>query len=297
METIDTFDESSLADELDSASLEREGNVRFLQMSAEVQLDSMLSPTDKAVYATLCCFISGVFRDERVCFPSVARIAKYTNCSERTVYRSINALLKRGAIKVIKTRQKDGRRGRNNYILMNKLPEIQTAKNDEPENQTANLSKPDCQKRQYVSITTNLDKDTLPTVEGAGAPEACAGLSQPVGVPRALIETVKLLLMQTDRNMSSLTGEEFTALTLLEKKHVPSRIQREISIAVERFNRQKRPLSELSFCYIWECLKNQNSKKAAFTKGKQPAPVTSFGLSPEEEEEQQRDIEKYRRRE
>ncbi|WP_281691888.1 helix-turn-helix domain-containing protein [Cloacibacillus porcorum] len=158
--------------------VERQDDVYFLQMSSEIQFDKILTPTDKAVYATLCCYCRGAFREHRVCYPSAEQIAEKTNCSVRTVRRSIDALKKRGALKINRTRQHDGRQGHNKFILMNKLPEIQSDKNglkeenqsdkfvgqgDKNDPKTGPQSDkyvfPECQKGQGITISKELYKN------------------------------------------------------------------------------------------------------------------------------------------
>ena len=120
-------------------SCEREGGLSFLQMSADIQRSKLFTPTEKAVYATLClhCYDS-IFSDYRDCFPSVQLIADETNCSVITVRRAIHNLKKYGAIKVIRTRQKDGRQGPNRYVLMNKLPQQPSIEDDSLDSQSIN---------------------------------------------------------------------------------------------------------------------------------------------------------------
>ena len=286
----------------DTFEVETEDGVRFLQMSADVQLDRILSPTDKAVYATLCCYVYGAFRESRTCFPATSQIAFYTNCSERTVYRSIEALENRGALKVVRTRQKNGRQGHNRYILINKLPSIQTDKNDGLENQTDNLSKPDCQKRQYESITKELENNTLPTVEATDVADAqkainseCRGLGLSLkpetvmmSVPAVMKEAVTHLLSVTGRE-GGLVAEEIRPLKELARLHTPLRVIKEIDVAAARFELKGRPQASLTFEYIWESLKHQPSTLRTAFKPRKDKPPTAgkHGLSEAEQKYQE----------
>ena len=83
-------------------------------------------------------------------------------------------------------------------------------------------------------------------------------------------ETVEFLLFKTGRR--TLFPEELGAVMALEKIHLPARIQREISKAAERFSRQGKPLSSLSFEYIFDSLKYQKSTKSARAQPKNPVP-------------------------
>ena len=80
-------------------------------------------------------------------------------------------------------------------------------------------------------------------------------------IPAAMKETVELLLLKTGRK--GLLPEELGPIMALEKIHMPARIQREITKAAERFNKQGKPLSSLSFVYIYDSLKYQKSSKSA----------------------------------
>lgn len=91
-------------------------------------------------------------------------------------------------------------------------------------------------------------------------------------VPRAFRETYDLFLLRTGR--SGISREELARIEALEKLHVPSRVQEEISTALERFRRMGREPCELDWDYLWRSLRNQKS-------GVEPARSRSRG-SPKE---------------
>jgi hypothetical protein len=91
-------------------------------------------------------------------------------------------------------------------------------------------------------------------------------------VPKAFRETYDLFLLRTGR--SGISREELARIEALEKLHVPSRVQEEISIALERFRRMGREPCELDWDYLWRSLRNQKS-------GVEPARSRSRG-SPKE---------------
>ena len=70
--------------------------------------------------------------------------------------------------------------------------------------------------------------------------------------------TAELLLFKTGRK--GLTEAEVSALRALSVRHFPARVQREVDRAVERWGRQGRPLSGLTFVYIAEALRWQASR-------------------------------------
>ena len=86
-------------------------------------------------------------------------------------------------------------------------------------------------------------------------------------VPEIMRTTVRYLLMQSGRK--ALSEYELELVKELGKAHTPTRIQKEIDVAVERFNRMHRSLKCLSFSYIAACLESQTSLKPK--KDKTPA--------------------------
>ena len=93
-------------------------------------------------------------------------------------------------------------------------------------------------------------------------------------IPSAFRETYDLFLLKTGR--TGITESERARIEALEKLHIPSRVQAEISKSLERFRNPKRPgfhprdPGELTWHYLWDVLKNQKSGKAR-QEEKQPA--------------------------
>lgn len=79
-------------------------------------------------------------------------------------------------------------------------------------------------------------------------------------VPSAFRETFDLFLLRTGRD--SITREELARIQALEKLHIPSRVQSEISKALERFGRLGRAPCELDWNYLWGALGNQRTGRA-----------------------------------
>lgn len=86
-------------------------------------------------------------------------------------------------------------------------------------------------------------------------------------IPDIMRPTVRYLLIQSGRK--TLSEYELELIKELSKAHTPTRIQKEIDVAVERFNRMHRSLKCLSFSYIAACLESQTSLKPK--KAKTPA--------------------------
>lgn len=79
-------------------------------------------------------------------------------------------------------------------------------------------------------------------------------------IPSAFRETYDLFLLKTGR--SSISREELARVEALEKLHIPSRVQAEISKALERFGRSDRAPCELDWNYLWDALRHQKTGKA-----------------------------------
>lgn len=180
-------------------SCEREGGLSFLQMSADIQRSKALTPTEKAVYATLCLHCNdSIFSSYRDCFPSVKLIADETNCSVITVRRAIQSLKEHGVIKVIRTRQKDGRQGSNRYVLMNKLSqEQQCIEDDSLDSQSINNNPvqsikndvPEYQKVVTGTIPKNYKNNIPPIAPKGGESEEATFETQNTEQAEAQTET------------------------------------------------------------------------------------------------------------
>ncbi len=79
--------------------------------------------------------------------------------------------------------------------------------------------------------------------------------NHPEAAPNIMQPTARYLLMRTKRKY--LAWHEIITLRELAANQVPSRVQKEIDIACERFERQGRPLALLRFEYIAAVLRDQ----------------------------------------
>lgn len=80
-------------------------------------------------------------------------------------------------------------------------------------------------------------------------------------IPAAFRETYDLFLLKTGRG--SISREELARIEALERLHIPSRVQSEISKALERFGRSGRAPCELDWNYLWDSLRHQKTGKTA----------------------------------
>ena len=80
----------------------------------------------------------------------------------------------------------------------------------------------------------------------------------PEDTPDIMKPTAEYLLLKTGRK--SLTWEEISALREFAVNQYPSRIQKEMDKASERFRRKNRDLKTLTFAYIAGSLKHQPTR-------------------------------------
>lgn len=252
----------------------------FCQVDIEVLRDPELSPTDKAVYAILCSFASVADRSGR---PSIGTIADATNCSKNTARSAIKNLVSRGVL-VREERYCDGRQ----TSCMYKIIGVNAYRGSKSEGGRVQILKGEGSKNDRQELEPKeLDlKD--PSSKGAEAPDeqnpfspdedAVSVNEEPLfmddaalkKIPSAMQETVEFMLLKTGRK--GLLPEELGPIMAMEKIHLPSRIQREISRAADRFKSKGKVLSSLTFVYIYDSLKYQQSKlkKTAKAEPKQP---------------------------
>lgn len=250
----------------------------FCQVDIEVLRDPELSPTDKAVYAILCSFASVADRSGR---PSIGTIADATNCSKNTARTAIKNLVSRGVL-VREERYCEGRQ----TSCLYKIIGVNAYRGSKSEGGRVQILKGEGSKSDIQELEPKELELKDPSSKGAPAPDEQNSLSvddESVSVnegplpendaalkkiPSAMQETVEFLLMKTGR--SGLLPEEIGPIMALEKIHLPSRIQREISRAADRFKSKGKPLSSLTFVYIYDSLKFQQSKKAGKAEPKPP---------------------------
>ena len=246
----------------------------FVIVDLCVWQDERLSTLEKAVYTALCTFASV---EGRTCWPSTSAIARRASCSDRSVNRALEILEEHGYLKITR-RFKDNARIPSAYSIIGHKaaggcdtvsqgvttecrkeleptePDLKDTLSEGAENA------PD----EQISGSVD-DKTVLPNEEAVFMNDE--DLKK---IPAVMKETVEFLLLKTGRK--ALLPEELAPVMALEKIHLPARIQREITKAAERFNRQGKPLSSLSFVYIYDSLKYQKSTKSARAQPKNPVP-------------------------
>lgn len=239
--------------------------------------DERLSTLEKAVYTALCTFASV---EGRTCWPSTSAIARRASCSDRSVNRALETLEEYGYLKITR-RFKDNARIPSAYSIIGHKAaggcdtvsqgvttecrkELEPT---EPDLKDTLSEGAEVAPDEQISGSVD-DKTVLPNEEAVFINDE--DLKK---IPAAMKETVEFLLLKTGRK--GLLAEELAPVMALEKIHMPSRIQREITKAAERFNRQGKPLSSLSFVYIYDSLKYQKSSKSARAQPKVTMPTSA----------------------
>ena len=90
---------------------------KFFRFTRKVVDDErhLTKPVEIAVYAVLCMYADN---DDMSAYPSVKTIANKARCSERVVYRALDALKDAGYIDVKERRDARGFKTSNTYILL-----------------------------------------------------------------------------------------------------------------------------------------------------------------------------------
>lgn len=256
----------------------------FACIDIKVLTDRELSPIDKTVYAILCVHIN---IQNRKCNLKIKTIADEAGCSVRSVQNSIAALIERGIIQRTE-RFYEGKQVSSNYRVIGHNASCYV---DEPE-EALSVSVPEHEALDVEGCSTcvprtkctgrvqdhtdndnslndinntlkrgkpreNIDKpeNLKPVDKVQNLPAKLYPASE---APEAMRPTAEYLLLKTGRE--GLTWEEISALRTLNASHYPSRVQKEIDIATERFKRLKKPLHSLTFCYIAGALQHQHTR-------------------------------------
>jgi len=262
--------------------------------------DETLSTVEKAVYTALCTFASS---DRRRCFPSVSAIAKRASCSSRAVYAALAALSERGYVarnsrykgkeqiasdysllghKSAKRGAPDAGGGVN--VVQHPLHEVQT----EPEPRSVNNTLPTVEAGKAPAVNEdekneNTESKSERLCQGPAVPDenGVRAIASRRCIPEPMRATVEFFIYKTSN--TEISEADVLALRELSARHTPARVQKEISTAVERFERLNRDVCTLTFDYIWQALKNQPSTLKAAFRPKNSPPKKAAELSKEEQ--------------
>lgn len=238
----------------------------FACTDIDVIRDKTLAPMSKYIFSVLCTFANF---NNRTCWPSVETVADAAGVSAITVRRAYKELEARGVI-TRSARFKDGAQISSQYFIIghnaecyqeglshetvgaitqDSTPLSQEIDRTIPMNNIINTLKGGNEFPVSDNAQKNSENESEPVTKN---PEEVCTLDD---VPEAMKETAELLLLKTNRK--NLTWEEISALRELNQTQLPSRVQKEISKVIKRFNKYKRPLKDLNFVYVAGCLRNQ----------------------------------------
>jgi hypothetical protein len=215
-------------------------------------------------------------------------MAEDANCSVRSVQESLKALVGRGVIDRLESFENGKQKASVYKIIGHRAPcyrgakSAPPAKNEEivasrdvnfaptPKFCTSRGAENDVLSLREPNINNKKEKDYSPSEREASLPpdDRCVSdryandnLLAPDDVlediPAVMRETLDYFLLKTGR--VRISSEELSALQALEEIHAPSRVNREIAGAAERFRKKGRLLSELTLVYIYRSLQYQNS--------------------------------------
>ena len=232
----------------------------FAAVDICVLRDKTLSFNAKGVYAVLVAFANIGTKEWAL---KTETLAAECGVSRRTVMYALKELEEHGYI-IRKKRYADGHQIASIYKIIGHKAECNICTQPEQEQP----DKPACNicTQQGAEYAHQLQEpgslnNTLPSVKGADAPEAAPEDIRLIEkIPLAMRPTAEYLLLKTGRK--GLIPSEVGSLLVLEKIHLPARIQQEINTAVKRFTTRGRPLPGITADYLYESLRYQNSRAA-----------------------------------
>ena len=232
----------------------------FARVDIDVAKDKELSITAKFIFTILCIFAD---KDKRGCWPSNETVADTAGVSESTLLRAYKELEARGVISR-ESRFKNGQQTSSYTLIVGHNAECYGGVIDDGAGVSCMT---DRTRTNEQDIKDSLTREAeLP--ERERIPEAPAESFSPEDAPEIMRSTAEYLLLKTGRK--TLTENEISALQELSANQYPSRVQKEIDRACERFRRKGNSLETLTFCYIAGALRNQPSLKRKSRKKSEP---------------------------
>ena len=230
----------------------------YFMMDSVVMTDPTLSPIDKAVFGVLCVH-AGI--ESRQCFLKVKTIATEASCSERSVQNSLKTLEERGIIERTE-RFKEGSQVSSSYQIIGREAPCYT----EEGCNTFTPPRTTCT-RGVQETTPRINEKSLNDIKDSLTREAPLPVQPepeqpspeiPEDIPDIMRPTAEYFLLKTGRK--TLTEAEISSLRELSAHQYPSRVQKEIDRACERFRRKGNSLDTLTLSYIASSLRNQPTR-------------------------------------
>ena len=231
----------------------------FACVDIEVLCDKELSQSAKFIFAILCIFAT---TNNRGVWPSNDTVAKIAGVSVRTVIRAYNELEARGAIaRSERYDEKDGGQASSyTTIVGHNAP----CYNDGVSSMTYPPDTGDIPPMTPMTYKEYHMKDTKDSLTGEAPlpgqpepeiPDSPEESYSPSDAPDIMRPTAELFLHKTGRK--TLTEADISALRELSAHQYPSRVQKEIDRACERFRRKGKSPGTLTLSYIAGALRNQ----------------------------------------
>ena len=261
----------------------------FTCVDTDVLRDKKLSGTSRLVFAILCSYANF---NTRSCFPKIKTLAEDAGFSERTIQKALSELEERGVLKrVVRYRKEDGAQISSEYLLYGFHASCYEQEATPPSQDSGSVGEADFtgavnpdsdqelyqenyikntlkgeaelpdsenQKKQKNNYAEKSQENSVPQTEKIpGKTEN--EIYSPDAAPDIMRPTARYLLQRTGRE--NLTWDEISALRELSNSQFPTRVQKEIDIACERFQRVGRSMKFLNFGYIAAALRNQPTRK------------------------------------
>lgn len=240
--------------------MSNEADFWFARVDIDVAKDKELSITAKFIFTILCIFAD---KDKRGCWPSNETVADTAGVSESTLLRAYRELEARGVISR-ESRFKNGQQTSSYTLIVGHNAPCYGGVMDDGAGVSCMT---DRTRTNEQDIKDSLTREAeLPGREEI--PEAPAESFSPEDAPEIMRSTAEYLLLKTGRK--TLTENEISALQELSANQYPSRVQKEIDRACERFRRNGNKLETLTFCYIAGALRSQPSLKRKSRKKSEP---------------------------
>lgn len=269
-------------------AIQRNENFWYATPDITVLWDNSVAPMTRFIFTILCSFAT---LKKRNAWPSNKTVADIVGVSVATVKRAYSELIAKGIIMRVPRYKKDkGQTSSLTYLIGREAPcylkplTISEPPADEPHVEPVEIE-PDATPRLTSELPPgspmsreqdkgNDIKDSLtreaklPNSTDSKTTDPCPGTvtdkpgehNLPEDIPDIMRPTAEYLLFKTGRK--ALIEKEISALRELSAHQYPSRIQKEIDRACERFRRNGNDLETLTFCYIAGALRKQPTRGA-----------------------------------
>lgn len=258
----------------DAETLRAKKDFWFACVDIEVIRDKELSQSAKFIFAVLCTFVSV---NNRRCWPSNDAVAKAAGVSKSTVMRAYKELEARGVIARADRFTENAQASSYTRIVGHNADCYNGVADMTPPvitDETPPVAPMTHRKKQENDNNNSLTREAelpsftdmpplafengelvIPDDKPLSKPEE---ICTPDDAPEIMKATAEYLLLKTGRK--NLTWSEISALREMAVTQYPSRVQKEIDKACDRFKRKGRKLRTLSFCYIAGSLQHQPTR-------------------------------------